>query len=197
MLEEKKIEKPVVIGHSIGGTLAIALAEEHSEKLSGIIAVDGLPVFPTLAYATAEQRKAMADQMAGLFETMSQADFLAAEKNYMSSVGTNRPELVEPTAELEARSDPKMAAAWMREDLMNDLRPGLNKITCRFLEIMPYDPNGGSPYTQEQTVAFYQSLIAGAKNVKVVAISPARHFAMLDQAAKFYKIVREFLQQIK
>jgi pimeloyl-ACP methyl ester carboxylesterase len=51
LLDAKKIAKPVVIGHSLGGTLAISLAEQHPERLAGIVAVDGLPVFPMLASA--------------------------------------------------------------------------------------------------------------------------------------------------
>ena len=129
MLNQKKIEKPVIIGHSLGGTLAIALGEEHPEQLSGIIAADGLPVFPSLANATAEQRKASAAQLAGIYETMTKEDLLPAMKSYMSAVGTNKPDLVEPTAQLMARGDPKAIAAWTQEDISIDLRPDLGKLT--------------------------------------------------------------------
>ena len=196
MLDQRKIKNPVVIGHSLGGTLAIALAEVHSERLAGIVAVDGLPVFPMAAYATPQQREAMANQMAGMYDTLSQADMVASEKNIKSTMGTNKPELVEPTAKLEARSDPKAVAAWTREDLTSDLRPGLTKITCPFWEVMPYDPNGGSPYSQEQTVAFYKSILAGARKATVVMDSPSAHFVMLDQPEKFYKTIETCLDSV-
>jgi pimeloyl-ACP methyl ester carboxylesterase len=197
MLAAHKIERPLVIGHSLGGTLAIAVAEEHPERLSGIVAADGLPVFPMVASATPEQRKAMARQMANTFASQSKADELVAQKNYMSTIGTNKPELVEPAAVLAAKSDPKAIAAWMQEDLTNDLRPNLGKITVPFLEIMPYDPKQGSPYTQEQTLTFYKSLIAGAPQATVVAVTPAFHFVMLDQPEAFYKAVAQFLSAMK
>jgi pimeloyl-ACP methyl ester carboxylesterase len=199
MLAAHKIKNPVVIGHSLGGTLAIALAEEHPERLSGIVAVDGLPVFPTLADATPEQREAMATQMASTFASLSKADEFAAEKNYMSTIGTNKPELVEPTARLEARSDPKAIAAWLHEDLANDLRPNLGHISIPFLVIMPYDPpvaNQSFAYTQEQTLAFYKSLVAGAHRATVVAVTPSRHFVMLDQPEAFYNAIAQFLSLI-
>lgn len=195
MLAGHKIDKPVVLGHSLGGTLAIALAEEHSDCLSGIIAADGLPVFPMLASATPQARDVVAVQMAGTFASLSPADALANQKNYMTTIGTNKPELVEPTARLQARSDPKAMGAWMQEDLTNDLRPGLAKVTIPFLEIMPYEPN--PTYTQEQTLAFYKSLVAGAPKATVVAITPSRHFVMLDQPESFYKAVTQFLASIR
>lgn len=197
MLSTHHVDKPILIGHSLGGTLAIALAEEHPERLAGIIAIDGLPVFPGLANATPEQRQAMATQLASASATQSAVDELASQKNYMSTVGTNKPELVEAAATLAARSDPKAIAAWMQEDLTIDLRPDLGKLTMPFLELMPYDSKQGSAYTQEQTLDFYKSLIAGAPQSTVVAIAPARHFAMLDQPEAFYKAVSDYLLKIK
>ena len=51
--------KPVVIGHSLGGILAIRLAEEHSDLIAGAVAVDGLPVFAGLDNQTAQARAAI------------------------------------------------------------------------------------------------------------------------------------------
>jgi pimeloyl-ACP methyl ester carboxylesterase len=196
LLDAKKIAKPVVIGHSLGGTLAIALAEEHPERLAGIVAVDGLPVFPMLASATADKREQMATQMAAMYASMDTAKELAGEKAYMASVGTNKPELVDSTAALEAKSDPKAVGAWAQADLESDLRPGLVKITVPFVEIMPFDAADQKPptnYTQDQVQQFYQHLINDAPKGSVVAIAPSRHFVMLDQPDAFYAAITRFL----
>jgi len=200
MLEARKIDRPLVVGHSLGGALAIALAEEHPERLAGIVAADGLPVFPTLANATPAQREATAKQMAGMFATLSKEASLMAQRGYMNSVGTNKPELVEPVATLQARSDPKAMAAWMQELLERDLRPDLGKITIPFVEIMPHDPvdakrPGGQ--TQEQKLTLYKSLVTGAPDARVVVISPARHFVMLDQPEPFHQAIADMLSSLR
>ena len=46
LIETRKIDKPVLVGHSLGGTLSLAFAAEHSDLIAGVVAVDGLPVFP-------------------------------------------------------------------------------------------------------------------------------------------------------
>jgi pimeloyl-ACP methyl ester carboxylesterase len=199
MLDEKKIEKPVVIGHSLGGTLAIALAEQHPERLAGIVAVDGLPVFPLLAHATPEQRAAASARIATAYGSMTGDKELATEKAYMASIGTDRADLVDPTAALEATSDPKAIAAWASEDMNADLRPDLGKISIPFVEVMPYEPADAKPpyaYTQAQVTAFYQSLIGGAPKASVVAIAPSRHFAMLDRPDAFYAALTQFLASL-
>ena len=199
MLAEQGITRPTVIGHSLGGTLAIALAEEHPELLAGIVAVDGLPVFPMLAYATPEQRAAAALQFSSMYASLDSSKKLASQEQYMSTLGTIRPELVEPTAQLQAKSDMKAVAAWTQEDLGSDLRPQLGKIVIPFLEIMPYNPSDAKPpmnYSQEQTLAFYRALVAGAPKVSVVAIAPSRHFVMLDQPAGLNKEIESFLVSV-
>jgi pimeloyl-ACP methyl ester carboxylesterase len=197
LLDAKKITKPVVIGHSLGGTLAIALAEQHPERIAGIVAVDGLPVFPMLASATPDKRQDMASQMSAMYATMNAAQELAAEKKYMASVGTNKPELVDSTAQLMAKSDPKAVGAWAQADIQDDLRPGLVKVTIPFLEIMPFDPSPPQQYTQDQLQQFYQHLIIDAPKATVVAIAPSKHFAMLDQPDAFYAAITQFLGSVR
>jgi pimeloyl-ACP methyl ester carboxylesterase len=192
MLETQKIARPAVIGHSLGGTLAIALAEQHSDRLAGILALDGLPVFPSLAQADAATRAKTAASASAQIAGETSEQILAYEKKYMR-MATLDATLIEPTATLEARSDPKGIAAWTAADLAHDLRPNLAQITVPFVELMPYATP--SPYTQAQTLAFYQSLVAGAPHVTVVPIANARHFAMLDQPQAVDDAIAAFLRQ--
>lgn len=194
LIETHHIEKPVVVGHSLGGTLAIALAEQKPEMLSGIVAVDGMPVFPAAAQATPEQRAAMAKSAAVQYGTMSHEQVVQYERNYMASIGTTDAAFVPELADLVTKSDPKAVGAWIEADLNDDLRPQLDKITIPFMEVMPYAPP--SPYSQSDTVAFYKMLLTGAPKAQVVPISPARHYAMLDQPQKFDAALAQFLNAL-
>lgn len=200
LLADQHIVHPIVIGHSIGGTLAILLGEEHPNRLRAIVAVDGLPVFPMLASATAEERQAAAARAAAQLASESGAAWLDSQTKYMASIGTLDPSLVAATAQLQAKSDPNAEAAWVTEDLTTDLRPDLPKETAPLLEIMPYNPSpstDGTPtYTRDQTVAFYRSLLAGAPNAQVRAIVPSRHFVMLDQPDALYASIAGFIDSV-
>ena len=46
LIRTQHLDRPVLIGHSLGGTLSIQFAESHSDSISGVVAVDGLPIFP-------------------------------------------------------------------------------------------------------------------------------------------------------
>ena len=191
MLDTQKIVKPTVIGHSLGGTLAFALASTHPEKLSGAVALDGLPVFPTLAMSTATQRYDAAQKLEAQIAGQTHEQLLTYNIGFMKMVGVLSPELVEPAARLESTSDPKAVGAWMAQDLRHDLRPQLPKMNVPFLEILPYAPGGA--YTKDQTVGFYRSLVSGAPKIDVTVIDGARHFAMLDQPQAVDDAITRFL----
>ncbi|WP_207765225.1 alpha/beta fold hydrolase [Solitalea longa] len=42
-IKSEKIEKPIIIGHSMGGVLALMLAADHPDKIAKIVVVDALP----------------------------------------------------------------------------------------------------------------------------------------------------------
>jgi pimeloyl-ACP methyl ester carboxylesterase len=199
LLDARKIVKPIVVGHSLGGTLAIVLGETYPTRLRSIVALDGLPVFPTLGAATAEQRAAAANQMAAPLANLTPDQFLGANTSFMASFGLADATLVSPTAALLSKSDPLAAAAWLLEDVTGDWRPALREVTIPLTEIMPYyAPDHQAPplqYTQDQTLAFYTSLLAGAPKLTVVPLPAARHFAMLDQPAAFYVVLDQALKQ--
>jgi pimeloyl-ACP methyl ester carboxylesterase len=190
LIDTRKIVKPVIVGHSLGGTLAIIAGERYPSRLKAIVAVDGLPVFPTLGTATSEQRATAAMQMAGSIVNMSPDAFLASNTNFMATFGVADTTLVAPTAVLLSKSDPVAAAAWLQEDVAGDWRPALREVSIPLTEIMPYNaPDHQAPplnFTQDQTLAFYTALLSGAPKLSVVPIPAARHFVMLDQPDAFY-----------
>ena len=46
LIDELKIEKPIVVGYSMGGLLAVKLAVKYPEKIKGLVIVDGLVITP-------------------------------------------------------------------------------------------------------------------------------------------------------
>jgi len=199
-LDAQRIARPALIGHSLGGTLAIALGEQHPERLRGIVAIDGLPIFPGLERITAEQRLSAANDTFAQVTSQSHDQMVAYETQYMRTPGgVIDPALAASLAELEANSVPAAVAEWLKEDLTTDLRPQLARVSVPLLEIAPYNaPDVTSladPYTEDQKATYYRALLSGAPRVQVVTVSPARHFAMFDAPDRVFAVVDAFLAQ--
>lgn len=198
LIRQQKIDRPVLVGHSLGGTLALRFAGEHPELISGVVAVDGLPLFPGMDRVSAEQRIAMAAGMRKQMESATPEQFKTRQLDYMQKIGVIDAALATRYAPLNARSDIKATAEYMAEDLAADGRPGLKQANMPILEISPYNASDFSQppmaMTEQQKTEYYQSLLTNAPNAKVVSISPSRHFVMLDQPAKFQQVLDDFLR---
>ncbi|MEO7067205.1 MAG: alpha/beta hydrolase [Rhodanobacter sp.] len=198
LIQQQKIDRPVLVGHSLGGTLALRFASEHPTLIAGVVAVDGLPIFPGMERVSAEQRQAMAARMQQQLAAATPEQFKAQSLAYMQKIGLVDQQLAAKVAPMNARSDIKASAQYMAEDLAFDGRPGLKNANVPILEISPYYAADFSQppmvMSEAQKTAYYESLLANAPNAKVMSISPSRHFVMLDQPAKFQQVLNDFLK---
>jgi pimeloyl-ACP methyl ester carboxylesterase len=200
MLQQHNVVKPIVIGHSLGGTLGFLLAEQHPDRLRGLIAVDGMPVFPGMELAAPADRKAIAARMSAMLASISTpAQFEFAEKAYSLPYMVTAKSDIESIARLAARSDPKATARWMQDDVALDLRPQLSTITIPVLEIAPFDAQSDPARpakiaSAEAKQAYYASLLAGDPSAAVAVIEPSRHFVMYDQPRKLHAVIVRFLR---
>ncbi len=140
LIEQQKLDKPVLIGHSLGATLSLRFASEHPTLISGVVAVDGLPLFPGMDRIGATQRIAAAASMRKQMAAATPAQFKAQQLGYMQKIGVIDPALATRYAPLDARSDIAATAEYMAEDLASDLRPGLRQANVPILELSPYNP---------------------------------------------------------
>jgi pimeloyl-ACP methyl ester carboxylesterase len=200
LIKKDRIDKPVLVGHSLGGTLALRFASQHPQLVSGVVAVDGLPIFPGMERVSAEQRHAMATRLQRQMNGATPEQFKAQSLAYMQKIGLVDQQLAAKYAPMNARSDIKGAAQYLAEDLAFDGRADLKQANVPILEISPYfAPDFSKPpmvMSETQKATYYQSLLANAPNAKVVSISPSRHYVMLDQPAKFEQVLDGFLKRI-
>ena len=176
LLQLRHIDKPIVVGHSLGGTLAIMLAEQHSDRLSAVITVDGLPIFPGMENMSPAQR----DEAAARIASMS-GNLTAALPMLISSKDD-----VDAIAPLVEKSDPKAAGAWAADDVRLDLRGQLSRVSVPLLEVVP--GSAMAPY--------YQSLLAADTSARVVSVENSRHFVMYDQPQALHAAIARFLSEI-
>jgi len=198
LVATRKLVKPVIIGHSLGGTLAIALAEDLGDRIGGAVAIDGLAVMPRTEGMPPDQRAAMADNMRQRMASLSPQAFASQQRQYMRTIGVIDMGKADDLARLTARSDPAAVAAYMGAVLAQDLRPGLGAIRAPLLMIVPtYGPdNAAMGVSGLEKVAYYRELMTGTPKLDVTTIDNARHFAMLDQPAAVNDALRTFLKTL-
>jgi len=198
LLAQRHLDRPVLVGHSLGGILALALAEEQPASIAGVVSIDGLPVMPGTEEMTLDERARFAQTMGAQVSKQPPDRFAAQQQTYMRTIGSIDIGRADELAKLSARSDPASVGRYAAEVLTVDLRPALASITAPVLVVMPFlgldsDQQG---QTEEAKLDYYRTLMAGTPKLKVVPVAPSRHFAMFDQPQAVDEAIETFLKSL-
>lgn len=181
-----------VVAHSMGGLLALMLAQAHPEDVSKLLIIDTLPFYglhfnpAATVENAAPQAKAMHDQ----FIAMPNDQFAASQPLFTSRL-VKDPEGQRQVTASSLASDRTVFANALLEDFGTDLRPQLATIKTPMTLLYPYEPAQGSA---SEVAARYTSAYAAKPNLQIIRIDDSRHFIMYDQPAAFDKAVQTFLK---
>ncbi|CAN1557372.1 MhpC Predicted hydrolases or acyltransferases (alpha/beta hydrolase superfamily) [Flavobacteriaceae bacterium] len=181
-----KIEKPIIIGHSMGGGLALAIASDYPELISKIVVVDALPCLaalrdPSFKSLDNNDCSSMVNQMTA----MSEDEFLQMQKRNMAML------LADVSKQEEAiswsmKSDRKTFGEMYCDFSNTDLRDKIVAIKCPSLVLLEF---GFSNYKVPVEAQF--------KNLKTASFQYSNkglHFIMYDDAAWYLAQLNNFIK---
>lgn len=185
-LAANHIEKPAVIGHSMGGLMGMMLAKAHPHAVGRLLIVDALPFYGMLfgPTATPDAIRPVVEQMrAGLVNGTSPPQV----PPHMSNTDAGKTKIL---AWLRA-SDPKTVGEALVEDATTDFRPELPALSA-----VPVTVLYAAPSTEMKPMAdgLYREAYKGLPNAKLVPVESSEHFIMLDQPERFDEEVAAFLR---
>jgi N-formylmaleamate deformylase len=176
---EAKLERPAIIGHSMGGTIGLMLAARWPARVGRLMVVDMLPAPAGLLGGTAAGLGPLAQGLQRLFSTTPQGrDGFANLMRMFAPPGSN--------------SDPDVIGRTLAELAAIDLTADLPKITAP-ATIVYATPPPGETLTPAQVRQSYVTAYRSLKGAKLVAIPDSGHMVMLDQPARFNVAVDVFL----
>jgi pimeloyl-ACP methyl ester carboxylesterase len=192
-IREKKLDHPVIVGHSIGGYLTYLLGAYDSDVVGPLISVDGLPCLSAAfnPSVTREQLAESAQMIRQSAQNMTREQFDASQKRTLS-MWLTKPQHLERALKWGAASDPKTTFAAMADMIEKDLRPDVGKIRAPFLLIGAPTPMGA--FTREKIIEAYSAQVEKIPNKKFAFAENSRHFIMYDQPQWLWQQMEEFLK---
>jgi pimeloyl-ACP methyl ester carboxylesterase len=191
-VREAGLERPAVIGHSMGGLTGLMLAQRHPELVGRVLSVDSLPFFSALygSTATAETARPFAEQTAAAIRAMDDAAFRSGQVR--TAITMSRDEATRAAmVEWSVASDRQAMAAAMRDVMTTDLRPGLAAMSTPVWAIYASDADGGAPAGMAD--GLWAREYASLPGARLIRVDGSRHFIMADQPARFAGLVDQFL----
>ena len=186
-IRERHLERPVIVGHSMGGLMALWIAETAPELPGRLIIVDALPDMAAIIYPDASPdniRQHIAENVAAV-QKCTPAE-LAARQHKMLSSWVASPEVAAKLAAETARSDPRTVGRALGEMMSADLYPDLTKVKCPTL-VMVSMADKVAHSTAAQITASFQQQYQPLTGVRFEVFNLARHFIMLDDPHGFQK----------
>ncbi|MFY7840778.1 MAG: alpha/beta fold hydrolase [Lacibacter sp.] len=191
-VKTKKLNKPMLIGHSLGAFMSLWVSSEAPDLFGKIICVDGLPFISAMQDTTANAEILKKNPQFNP-ETVAKNFELLPDSNYISNMTRSMLYQVNDTARARQiatwsyQCDRRTLGYTIVEISTTDLRNDIAKIKQPVLVL-------GSLYGTE--VNSFTILNHQYKNVphKTIEVANSKHFIMYDVPEWFYAKVDAFLQ---
>ncbi len=178
----------VVIGHSLGGTIGLYLAERHPDHLKKVLLVDALPFFGVIIGGPQATPDSLAPMINAIRSSPPQP--AASADRQVAAMVTGETDRARVIGWSHA-SDPHVVQNAFADDLSLDLRPGLAATQTPITLLYPDNASLGLPAGAADRL--YQGAFASLPNRTLTRIDASRHFIMYDQPAVFAAALDAFL----
>ncbi len=178
-IRSNKLERPVVIGHSMGGFIAYWLAGTTKNLIGGTVVVDA---GPALASSDDDDARRLRNMWA-----QSGDDELPIQIRTVYSWMTRKIERLEPYFDDIAKSDRQTIGDAIYEMVKTDVRDTLASIDTPLLLVL-------ADGSLQQS---YRRMAAPVPQHEVVVVPKTSHFVMLDDPEGFTRAVAAFIEKLE
>lgn len=194
--KDRKLDKAILIGHSMGGFLSLWAASEEPDLFSKIISVDGVPYFPVLQMPgiTPETATPMVESIKSAMANMDEATALANQKMIIASMIATE-EKRDKVIKMGMNSNPLVTGQAYAEMYTTDIRPLMVKLKIPVLVFGSWAAYQNFGATKESVTLGYQNQLKDIEKVKLLVAEKAYHFVFYDEPEWFYNELEQFLSE--
>ena len=187
-IKKHQLTNLTVIGHSLGGTLALWLASRENIKLSQIIVVDGLPAAGAIMIPNYNPDNLVYDSPFNNRQlAMNDTEFKQLATGMAQGMSLNV-EMQKKIKEWILLADRKTYVYGYTDYLKLDLREDLKTITIP-VTILAAD----KPFGKEMVIQTYKNQYANLSNYELIIAENSAHFVMFDKPKWFMEQIKKVL----
>jgi pimeloyl-ACP methyl ester carboxylesterase len=191
-IERNDLHNAIVMGHSVGGIIALKLAAEEPDRIANVIVVDILPFLGGAALGAGDgaQAATITERYKAQMQATPAATFIAQQKAQLSTQ-VSAPDKIDMLDRWLSASDAATIIDATCELYAQDFRPVFTAVKARALVIYAWSP--ATNLDVRTLDAVYKDQYGGLSGVGLKRIDDSRHFVMFDQRDAFFRAVDDFL----
>jgi pimeloyl-ACP methyl ester carboxylesterase len=194
LLRDNHVSKATLVGHSLGGVLAMLIALDAPDLVDRLVLVDSLPFYPATQNPalTVELMKPQAEQMRAQMNAVSDEDFVkitAQSATRLSNTAARQGLLTE----WSRTSDRATTTAAMVDLMTTDLRARISGLSQSVLVLGSWAAYKQYGSTLESTKAIFRAQYAALPGVDIRISQTGYHFLTWDDGAWVDEQIRDFL----
>jgi len=192
-IETSKLKQPILIGHSLGGHMALWIAAENPSLTGPLVIVDSLTHLGTMMFPDPTSLRKQAEGMRMMIAAQSKEQYgtYVKKSGMLKSIVGDKG--LSDVTEWSLQSDPIAIANAMFDLYTTDLREAVAKIKSRTLILASWI--GYKDFsTREKTLDVYETQFTKLPNKTIKMSDTAKHFIMLDDPEWYLMQLDTFLQ---
>jgi pimeloyl-ACP methyl ester carboxylesterase len=179
-IREARLDRPAIVGHSMGGTLAMLVAARHPDVAGKVMVVDIMPQPAALVGFSAPGLRGLADSLREMGRSPGGRQLIASLAGMFG-----------PPENGGRPNDPDVVARATYELAVADLTPQLSRIRAPLTIVYATDSNVADPAALH---AAFASAYAPKKDARLVPIDRSGHMVMRDRPERFRAALSAFLR---
>jgi pimeloyl-ACP methyl ester carboxylesterase len=195
-IRAKKLDKPVIVGHSLGGFLVYRLGETEPDLVGPLVAVDGLPCMLAVFTPTdpsPQMLKQTGDAAQARMAKASREDYLK-NQGAMMKAWLDGSKYQDTVTKWGADSDQATVAKAMGELLSFDARTDIGRIHTPVLHLAAIDKRAvGAGVSRDTITKRMEAQLTKIPVHELAVAEGSRHFIMYDAPEWMWKKMDEFL----
>ncbi len=194
-IKENKLHKPVIVGHSLGGWLALNFAIKYPGLAGDIVCVSSAPFLPALSMGSSisiDSARKIGVMIKKGMENLNPQQVKIGQQYYLKTMIRDSDKIAEVTG-MAVKSDQKTQGQVMYELFSTDLRPAMGRVQSKVLVLGDWVAYKQYGATHQSVYDAYKEQFQRAPKVSIAMNDESKHFIMFDEPQWFYEQLESFL----
>lgn len=193
-IREEHLDKPTIVGHSLGGWLALAFAIKYPDLAGDLVIVSSAPFLPALSMGpgiTVDSATAIGLIIKKSMTGQNLAQVRQTSGYFLATMMRDSSRVAE-VLEMAVRSDQPTQGEVMYELFSQDLRPMVGRINSRILALGDWAAYKQYGATRENVYALLREQYKNTDKLTIAINDSSKHFIMFDAPDWFYSQIDNF-----